>query len=136
MITTMKITTKWQQGQKFSAQTETGSMIEMDGEGSAPSPLELILAAVGGCSSIDVVMILEKGRHEVTDCRCELTAERANAVPAVFTKIKAHYLVSGKGLSDKVVERACKLSIEKYCSAALMLNKSVDISYTFEVIHK
>ncbi|PHS16830.1 MAG: hypothetical protein COA86_11230 [Kangiella sp.] len=131
----MKINTKWHGGQKFSAKTSSGHTFEMDGEGSAPSPLELMLAAVGGCSSIDVVMILEKGRHQVTDCRCELEAERADAIPAVFTKIKAHYLVSGKDLSDKAVERACKLSIEKYCSAALMLNKSVEITYTYEVIN-
>ena len=130
----MKIKTKWKTGQKFEASTEKGHKIEMDGEGSAPSPLELILAAVGGCSSIDVVMILEKGRHQITDCKCELEAERADAVPAVFTKIKAHYIVSGIDLSEKAVERACKLSIEKYCSAALMLNKSVEITYTFEVI--
>jgi len=131
----MQITTNWKSGQKFSATTSSGHTIKMDGEGSAPSPLELMLAAVGGCSSIDIVMILEKGRHEVTDCRCELVAERADAVPAVFTKIKAHYLVSGKDLSGKMVGRACKLSIEKYCSAALMLNKSVEITYTFEVIN-
>ena len=130
----MQITTKWKSGQKFNAKTSSGHNIEMDGEGAAPSPLELILASVGGCSSIDVVMILEKGRHQVTDCQCELIAERADTVPSVFTKIKAHYVVSGKNLTEKAVERACKLSIEKYCSAALMLNKSVDISYTFEVL--
>jgi len=135
MRSKMKVQTKWESGQKFIAETSSGHIIKMDGEGSAPSPLELMLAAVGGCSSIDVVMILEKGRHEVTDCRCELVAERADAVPAVFTQIKAHYIVSGKDLSDKAVERACKLSIEKYCSAALMLNKSVEITYTFEVIN-
>jgi len=130
----MKITTKWQSGQKFEATTEKGYSIQMDGEGSAPSPLELILAALGGCSSIDVVWILEKGKHQITDCRCRLEAERADAVPAVFTKIKAHYLVSGTNLPEKAVARACKMSIEKYCSAALMLNKSVDIFYTFEIV--
>ncbi|MFT6732411.1 MAG: putative redox protein [Polaribacter sp.] len=130
----MQITTKWKSGQKFSATTENGHTIKMDGEGSAPSPLELILAAVGGCSSIDVVMILEKGRHQISDCRCELEAERADAVPSVFTKIHAHYLVSGTDLPEKAVERACKLSIEKYCSAALMLNESVEITYTYEVV--
>ena len=130
----MKISTQWHNRQKFRAITESGHTIEMDGEGAAPSPLELILAAVGGCSSIDVVMILEKGRHQISDCRCELEAERADAVPAVFTKIHAHYLVSGTNLPEKAVERACKLSIEKYCSAALMLNKSVEISYSFDVV--
>ena len=130
----MRIETNWKTGQKFSATTSTGHLIEMDGDGSAPSPLELILAAVGGCSSIDVVMILEKGRHQITGCQCQLEAERADAVPAVFTKIHAHYLVSGTNLPEKAVERACKLSIEKYCSAAIMLNKSVEISYTYEVV--
>ncbi|MGB0495185.1 MAG: OsmC family protein [Kangiellaceae bacterium] len=130
----MQIKTQWQSGQKFNATTATGDTIEMDGEGSAPSPLELILAAVGGCSSIDVVMILEKGRYNISDCQCELEAQRADAVPSVFTKIHAHYLVTGTDLTEKVVDRACKLSIDKYCSAALMLNKSVEITYSFEVI--
>ena len=86
----MKISTKWQQDQRFIATTAKGYEVLMDGDDGAPSPLELILAAVGGCSSIDVVMILQKGRHDITDCRCELVAERADAVPSVFTKINAH----------------------------------------------
>ena len=130
----MDLKTQWQNGQKFIATTEKGYTIEMDGEGSAPSPLELILASVGGCSSIDVVMILEKGRHKITHCECKLEAERADAVPSVFTKINAHYMVSGEELSEKAVDRACKLSIEKYCSATLMLSKSVEISYSFEIV--
>ena len=129
----MKISTKWQQEQRFIATTANGDEVVMDGDGGAPSPLELILAAVGGCSSIDVVMILQKGRHDITDCRCELTAERADAVPSVFTKIKAHYIVSGNNLKISTVERACELSIEKYCSAAIMLNKSVEISFSCEI---
>jgi len=128
------ITTDWQKNQKFIATTEQGDKIVMDGNGSAPSPMQLILAAVGGCSSIDVVMILEKGRHAIDDCRCELTAERADSTPAVFTKINAHYIVTGKKLKESSVQRACELSMEKYCSAALMLNKSVDITFSFEII--
>lgn len=128
----MKIKTKWHSGQKFKATNSKGHTIEMDGDGSATSPMELMLSAVGGCSSIDVVMILEKGRHQITDCTCELTAERADTVPAVFTKIHAHYIVTGNDISEKAVARACQLSIEKYCSAAIMLNKSVDISYSFD----
>jgi putative redox protein len=129
----MKIATRWQQEQRFIATTAKGDEIVMDGDGGAPSPMELMLAAVGGCSSIDVVMILQKGRHEITDCRCELVAERADAIPAVFTKINAHYVVSGKNLNLSAVERACRLSIQKYCSAALMLNKSVEISFSCEI---
>ncbi len=130
----MKIITQWQQDQQFIATTEQGFQIQMDGNHSAPSPMELILAAVGGCSSIDVVMILEKGRHDIKDCQCEVVAERADAVPSVFTKINAHYRVSGTDLKLSAVERACELSIEKYCSAAIMLNKSVEISYTCEIV--
>jgi putative redox protein len=132
----MKISTHWLEGQKFNATTEQGHTIQMDGNGSAPSPMQLILAAVGGCSSIDVVMILERGRHKISDCRCELTAERADSVPAVFTKINAHYIVEGSELKESVVQRACQLSIEKYCSAALMLTQAVDINFTFEIINK
>ncbi|MBV1908029.1 MAG: OsmC family protein [Kangiellaceae bacterium] len=127
------MSTEWQQRQKFTATTEQGDKIVMNGEGGAPSPMQLILAAVGGCSSIDVVMILEKGRHIITDCRCELTAERADAIPAVFTKINAHYIVTGRKIKNSAVQRACELSIEKYCSAALMLNKSVEITCSFEI---
>ncbi len=129
----MKISTQWQQKQRFIATTAKGDKIVMDGDGGAPSPMELMLAAVGGCSSIDVVMILQKGRHDITDCCCEVVAERADAVPAVFTKINAHYIVSGKDLKLAAVERACELSIEKYCSAALMLNKSVEINFSCEI---
>ena len=130
----MKISTHWQQKRRFIATTEQGYTIDMDGEGNAPSPMQLMLAAVGGCSSIDVVMILEKGRHQITDCQCELDAERAETVPAVFTKIHAHYIVTGSDIPLSAIKRACQLSIEKYCSAALMLNKSVNISYSFEFI--
>jgi putative redox protein len=129
----MQVITQWQEKQKFTATTEQGDTIVMDGNDSAPSPMQLILAAIGGCSSIDVVMILEKGRQQITDCRCTVTAQRADTVPAVFTKINAHYVVSGKDLKESSVQRACQLSIEKYCSVALMLNQSVDIAFTFEL---
>jgi putative redox protein len=131
----VRITTNWQEKQKFIATTEQGDKILMDGDGSAPSPMQLVLAAVGGCSSIDVVMILEKGRHKISDCQCQLTAERADSAPAVFTKINAHYIVSGENLKESVVERACELSINKYCSAALMLKPNVDITYTYEIVN-
>ncbi len=129
----VRIITNWQEKQKFEATTEQGDKIIMDGEGSAPSPMQLVLAAVGGCSSIDVVMILEKGRNNISDCQCELTAERADSAPAVFTKINAHYIVTGENLREAAVERACELSINKYCSAALMLKPNVEISYSFEI---
>lgn len=130
----MKVTTKWQQGTSFKGTNELGQSVVMDGEGNAPSPMHLILMAIGGCSSIDVTMILQKARQEISDCICELDAERAESTPRVFTKIHAHYKIYGKNLSEKQVERACALSMEKYCSASLMLAKSVPISHSFELV--
>jgi len=129
----MKITTKWQQDKQFIATTEQGHSIQMDGDNSSPSPMQLVLASIGGCSCIDVVMILQKGRHDISDCRCDVTAERADAVPAVFTKINAHYILNGKDLKLAAVERACQLSIEKYCSVIMMLKEAVEITYSFEL---
>ena len=130
----MKVTTQWQQGLTFDGTNEDGQSITMDGEGKAPSPMHLMLMAVGGCSSIDVVMILEKARQEITDCVCNLEAERADTVPRVFTKIHAHYVVTGKNLKPAQVERACNLSMEKYCSASITLQPSVEITHSFEIV--
>jgi putative redox protein len=96
--------------------------------------MELLLIGLGGCSSFDVIDILQKGRHDVTDCVAELTAERADAVPAVFTKIHLHFVVTGRNLKEAAVERAVNLSAEKYCSASIMLAKGgVEITHDFEV---
>lgn len=129
----MKITTEWKQQLCFEATTEQGQKIVMDGNGNGTSPMQYVLAAVGGCSSIDVVMILQKGRHTVEACQCELTAERAHSIPAVFTKINAHYIIKGSKIPLSAVERACQLSMEKYCSVALMLNQAVEFSYSYEL---
>jgi len=132
----MEITTSWQQGLTFIGQNEAGQQITIDGEGKAPSPMHLMLMAVGACSSIDVVTILQKSRQVISDCVCEVKAERAESVPRVFTKIHAHYKVTGKDLKSSQVERAVKLSAEKYCSASLMLAKSVEITHSFEIIER
>lgn len=132
----MKIVTQWQNDLAFNATTEDGHTVSMDADGKSPSPMQLILMAIGGCSSIDVVMILKRARQNISDCQCEVTAERAESVPKVFTKIHAHYKVTGKELNKSQVERACNLSMEKYCSVSLMLNKAVDISHSIEVIEE
>ena len=129
----MKAVTRWKQELSFSGTNAKGQTINMDGEGNAPSPMELILMAVGGCSSIDIVMILKKARQPIEDCVCELEAQRAETDPRVFTKIHAHYRIKGSGLKLSHVERACALSMEKYCSASLMLSQSVEISHSFSV---
>jgi putative redox protein len=97
--------------------------------------MEMILLGLGGCSSYDVVQILEKGKHNITGCVTEISAERVDAVPSVFSKIHLHFIVSGRDLKESVVERAVKLSADKYCSASIMLGKAgVEITHDFEVI--
>ncbi|AEG02787.1 OsmC family protein [Methylomonas methanica] len=137
----MQATVKWVDGRLFVGESGSGHAVVMDGppdhggRNMGPRPMEMILLGVGGCSSFDVIDILQKGRHDVIDCVAELTAERADAIPAVFSKIHLHFKVTGKNLSATAVERAVKLSAEKYCSASIMLGKAgVDISHDFEVI--
>jgi putative redox protein len=98
--------------------------------------MEMILLGLGGCSAFDIVEILEKGRHQILGCTAELTAERVDTIPSVFSKIHLHFKISGKNLPASAVERAVKLSAEKYCSASIiMLGKAgVDITHDFEVI--
>ena len=127
-------------GMSFIAETGSGHILAMDGapEGGgrnlAPRPMELLLAGTGGCTAYDVVLILKRGRHAVTDCVVKLTSERAETDPKVFTKINMHFIVSGKNLKPDVVEKAIKLSAEKYCSASLMLGKTALISHSFELV--
>jgi len=98
-------------------------------------PMEMLLIGLGGCSSFDVMSMLKKGRQNVVDCVCELDAERADAVPAVFTKIHLHFVVKGFNLKENQVKRAVELSAEKYCSASIMLEKAdVEITHDYEII--
>jgi putative redox protein len=136
----MQTTIKWVDGVMFVGETGSGHAIVIDGppdhggRNMGVRPMELLLLGVGSCSSFDVVQILQKGRNDVSACVAEVTAERVDAVPSVFSKIHLHFKVSGKGLKAAAVERAVKLSAEKYCSASIMLSKAVDITHDFEVI--
>ena len=137
----MQATVKWVDGRLFVGESGSGHAVIMDGSPDHGGrnlglrPMEMILMGVGGCSSFDVIDILQKGRHSIVDCSVELTAERADAIPSVFSKIHLHFKVTGKNLPVAAVERAVKLSAEKYCSASIMLSKAgVDISHAFEVI--
>ncbi|MEN9863312.1 MAG: hypothetical protein RLZZ601_1076 [Pseudomonadota bacterium] len=126
-------------GMAFSAETGSGHQVTMDGppeaggKNSAPRPMELILAGTGGCSAFDVVLILQRARQEIGACDVQLTAERAETEPKVFTKINLHFTVKGKNLDLAKVERAVKLSHEKYCSATTMLAKTAEITYSIEI---
>jgi putative redox protein len=135
----MKARVKWVEGLAFMGETESGHAVVMDGppdiggRNLGPRPMEMLLLGTGACSSVDVVSILKKSRQDVTDCWVELDADRATTEPKVFTKIHMHFVVVGKGLKPEVVERAVKLSAEKYCSASIMLGKSAEVSHDFEV---
>ena len=132
----MNATVKWDGDVRFKGTTGSGFDITLDGELVAgPRPMELLLLGLGGCTSYDVVGILKKTRQDVVDCVAEISAERADAVPAVFTKIHVKFIVSGRGLKEKQVERAVKLSAEQYCSASLMLERGgVEISHSYEIV--
>lgn len=131
----MKAKVSWLQDLCFEGTSESGHKIILDGTnpGNGPSPMEAVLLGAGGCSAIDVVMILEKGRHTVTGCEVELSAERAEKPPRVFTDIHLHFVVTGTELADKQVARAVEMSMEKYCSVMMMLEKAVKVSHSFEV---
>lgn len=132
----MQAQVSWQHDLLFSAQTENGHSIEMDGNQgtSAPSPMEMILMAAGGCSSVDVVSILKKSRQQVVDVKVTINGERVDAVPAVFSAIHLHFTIVGTDISEKHVERAVALSADKYCSVAIMLGASVDMTHSFEIV--
>lgn len=132
----MQARVKWVEGLTFLGESSSGHQIIMDGNAGdkSPSPMEMLLMSAGGCSAIDVVSILQKGRNEVLDCEVKLTSERREEAPRLFTKINLHFIVTGKDLTDKVVERAVTLSAEKYCSVSLMLGKAATITHSFEVI--
>jgi putative redox protein len=123
----------------FVAETGSGHLATMDGapEGGggnlAPRPMELVLAGTGGCAAYDVVFILKRGRHAVTGCEVKLDAERAEHDPKVFTRIRMHFVVRGQNLPAEAVERAVKLSHDKYCSASAMLGKTAQIDYSIAI---
>ncbi len=129
----MKAIVTWKQDLIFKGETDSGHSQELDCDGTILTPMESVLISVGSCSSIDVVEIMKKSRQEITDCRCELTATRAETAPRVFKSIHARFVVSGKNISEKHVARAVSLSCEKYCSVMLMLAGNVEITSDYRI---
>ncbi|WP_020408662.1 OsmC family protein [Hahella ganghwensis] len=136
----MQASITWGGNAKFVGKTGSGHEVVMDGppdhggDNQGPRPMEMLLLGLGGCTSFDVMMILKKTKADVTDCVAEITAERADSVPSVFTKIHIHFVVTGNDLKEAAVKRAVSLSAEKYCSASIMLEKGgVEITHDFEV---
>lgn len=135
----MKARIKWVEGMTMLGESGSGHAVVMDGppdfggRNLGVRPMEMLLLGMGGCTQFDVLLILGKARQEVTECVVELEAERATEDPKVFTRIHAHFIVSGRGLREKQVERAISLSAEKYCSASIMLGATAVISHDFEI---
>jgi putative redox protein len=136
----MKTRVKWVEDVTFVAETGSGHAVVVDGAPEAGGrdlgarPMELVLSGTAACTAFDVVWILKKARQPVTDCVVEAEAERAPSEPKVFTRIHFKYVVAGRGLDARQVERAVKLSKEKYCSATIMLAKTADITYEVSVV--
>jgi putative redox protein len=136
----MKARIKWVEQVSFLGETESGHAVLMDGPADGggrnlgPRPMEMVLLGTGGCTTYDVIHILKKSRQQVTDCVVEIQADRANEDPKIFTRIHFHFIVTGKELKPEQVERAIKLSAEKYCSASIMLGKTADITHDFEIV--
>lgn len=135
----MKSRITWVADKTFTGQTESGHSIVIgtaDGDTPKPGPsaMELVLMGAGSCSAWDVVGILKKGRQAVEDVIVELDADRAEDPPKVFTRIHLHFIVKGRGISADRVKRAVDLSVEKYCSATAMLEKTATVTHDFEVI--
>ena len=137
----MKAQVKWVDGMRFAGMSASGHSVMMDtsskhgGTESAPSPMEMILMAVGGCSSVDVVSILRKARQDVINCEVMLDSERVDTVPAIFSRIHLHFVVTGRDLKEAQVKRAVAMSADKYCSASIMLGKAgVEITHDYEIV--
>ena len=138
----MECTVRWTglSGMTFLAETGSGHVVAMDGapdgggRNLAPRPMEMVLLGTGGCTAYDVVLILRKSGQKIRDCEVKLTAERAEKEPKVFTKVHFHFIVTGTAVKPNTVERAIKLSHEKYCSASIMMEKTAEITHSYEIV--
>ena len=133
-------TVKWLDNMCFVGQSASGHAVVMDGppdiggQNLGVRPMEMVLLGLGGCTAVDVIMMLQKSKQDVRDCHIEVSAERADSVPKVYTKIHVHYIVKGKDLNEAKVERAVNLSSEKYCSVSKMLEQAAEVTHDFEIV--
>ncbi|MGF1711720.1 OsmC family protein [Vibrio kagoshimensis] len=132
----MQAEVKWVEGFKFLGQSQSGHSIVMDGNGgaTAPSPMEMVLMAAGGCSSVDVVDGLKEAGQNVTACNAKLDTERRDTAPRIFTKVNIHFEVSGDKLDKDTVAKVCADSLEKYCSVCLMLGAAIEMTHSWEIV--
>ncbi|BDH44311.1 protein YhfA [Salmonella enterica subsp. enterica serovar Choleraesuis] len=131
----MQARIKWVEGLTFVGESASGHQVMMDGNSGdkSPSPMEMVLLAVGSCSAADVVSLLQQ-HQPITDCEVKLTSQRQTASPRMFTQINLHFIVTGRKLKAQAVEQAIQCSLEKYCSVALMLEKTVTVSHSYEIV--
>ncbi|KAA0215224.1 MAG: OsmC family protein [Lautropia sp.] len=138
----MECAVKWTGpgGMSFVAETGSGHALVMDGapdvggRNLGPRPMEMVLLGAGGCTASDVVVILSRSGQDVRGCEVQLRAERAEADPKVFTRIHFHFVVRGRALKPNVVERAIRLSHDKYCSASIMLGKTAELTHDWKIV--
>ncbi|MDP2960847.1 MAG: OsmC family protein [candidate division Zixibacteria bacterium] len=136
----MQAKIKWVGKREFIGETESGNKIRMDiaiekgGGNTGPTPMELVLLALGGCTGLDVISILEKKRAKLEGIEIKINAEKTEEHPKVFKKIKIEYIFRGKDLKESDLKTAIELSQEKYCSVSAMLNKTAELSYTWKVL--
>lgn len=132
----MEAKVSWVEGLSFLGRSGSGHAVVFDADresNTAPTPMEMLLMSAGACSSVDVVGILQKARQNIAGCEVQLSAERAETVPKVFTHLHLHFVVTGTGLNEKQVERAVNLSADKYCSVSIMLSHSVKVTHSFSI---
>jgi len=136
----MKARVKWVQDVMFVGESGSGHAVVMDGAPESGGrnlgirPMEMLLLGLGGCSAFDVLLILKRGREQVTDCVVEMDADRATEDPKVFTRIAMRYIITGTNLDPKKAERAVALSAEKYCSASAIIGKTATLTHTIELV--
>ncbi|KAE8176903.1 OsmC family protein [Photobacterium carnosum] len=132
----MQSRVKWLENMTFVGQSASGHSVVLDGNGGekAPSPMELVLMAAGGCSSVDVVSGLQELQQQITGCEVEISAERREQAPRIFTHANLHFVVTGHDLNDQLVSKVVADSLEKYCSVCLMLGQGVEMSHSYKIV--
>jgi len=136
----MNISVKWIDGMLMVGKSDSGHAIVMDGppeiggENLGVRPMEMLLIGMAGCTMIDVVSTLKKMREDIIDCQTQVSADRAEEYPKVFTNIHVHFVLRGNQLNLSNVDKAIKLSAEKYCSASIMIGKTANITHDYEII--
>jgi putative redox protein len=133
----MQASVTWRHDTNFTGTADSGFTINLaSGDGDGLRPMELLLISLAGCTSIDVVGILQKKRQQMTGYEVQVEGQRAADHPRVFTHIRVHYVISGRELDPQAIERAIELSRDKYCSVSAMLHQSAEVEYTYEIVNR